>query len=87
MNSGLTVYPVWAWYGRFMGRWCDWCRETYCWDCGAPNTECAGECANTIPYDWGTQGIGTAAEHLHHPIRSATSRVSQSQEEVQILAS
>ncbi len=51
----LVVYPVWAWYGRFMGRWCDWCREVLCWDCGEPSTKCHGDCTDMVldPKVWG----------------------------------
>lgn len=50
-GQGVVVYPVWSWYGRFMGRWCDWCRELLCWDCGERTTECRGECSGFIFFE------------------------------------
>lgn len=43
-GHGVVCYPVWAWDGKFMGRWCDWCRELRCWDCGDLRSDCDGQC-------------------------------------------
>lgn len=47
-GHGVVCYPVWAWDGKFMGRWCDWCRELKCWDCGEDRTDCTGDCSTLV---------------------------------------
>lgn len=47
-GSGVVVLAVFGWHGRSLGRWCDWCRELLCWDCGDPRTKCRGTCTDHV---------------------------------------
>lgn len=50
-DQAVVVYPVRVRRGRLQARWCDWCRELRCWDCGNLNTKCLGSCTLiSLPY-------------------------------------
>lgn len=55
-GHGVVVYPVWAWDGKFMGRWCDWCRELRCWDCSELQQDCGGACGSQLMASIGLAG-------------------------------